>query len=128
MLETVVELSWRGYPAALLAALGGVLILRGVRRGWGWSRHRDPARNLAFMRGFRLAIIGLALAGIAGAWAWHLGWLLVLALVIGVGELLESSLDVWAVSRGIRHGYVPARPASSPDSAATGSGGPPSNA
>jgi hypothetical protein len=115
MLDALVDLPWRAIPSLLIAAGGLLLVLRGVRMAWGWSRYRDPARNLAFIRGFRLAVVGLALAGIAAAWTWHLGWLLALALIIGIGELLESSLDAWAVRRGIRRGYVPAR-----------SGGPPS--
>ena len=54
------------------------------------------------MRGFRLTVIGLALAAIAAAWAWQLGWLLVLALAIGGEETLESSIHAYAIQRGMR--------------------------
>ena len=68
----------------------------------GLARHHEPAWNLRFMRGFRMGVIGLALIATGAAWIWQLGWLLVLALVIGGEETLESSIDAWAVRRGMR--------------------------
>ncbi len=54
---------------------------------------------LAWMRGFRTTIIGLALAGVGAAWLWQIGWLLAVSLIVGFGETLESSLDIDAFER-----------------------------
>lgn len=103
-LDTIVELSWRIYPAAaaiaggmLLASLGAVRGIRGI-----WLPIRDPSKNLTIISGFRLTVIGLAIAGIAAAWAWHILWLLVLSLAIGGVETLESSIHADALRRGRR--------------------------
>ena len=99
-MDAIVDLSWRGYPALAIAGLGTALLARGLRlAGTGLG---DPSRNLRFVRGFRLTVIGLALVAIAAAWTWQLGWLLVLALAIGGEETLESSIHAYAISRGIR--------------------------
>lgn len=63
---------------------------------------RDPNKGLTWMIGFRLTIVGLAIAGVAAAWAWHSVFVLVLALLIGGGETFESSLDIFALKRGRR--------------------------
>ena len=103
-MDTIVDLTWRIYPAfvilgggALLAAYGLLVQFRGIVKPI-----RDPEKNLTWMRGFRLTIIGLAIAGVAAAWAWHSAFLLVLALLIGGGETFESSLDIFALRRGRR--------------------------
>ncbi len=81
--------------------MGSALLLwRGLRLGSGGLG--DPVRNLRFVRGFRLTVIGLALVAIACAWLWHQQWLLILALVIGGEETLESSIHAYAIRRGIR--------------------------
>ncbi len=104
-METLIELSWRMYPISALIALGiglalwGLLMelngLRGALRG-------DSGKLLLWIQGFRLSIIGLALAGLGVAWAWHLDWLLVLSLAIGGEEILESSIVIFALRRGRR--------------------------
>jgi hypothetical protein len=101
-MDALVELSWRIYPAAVLIAAGCALALLGVARGVGGLRLpiRHPDKAVSVMRGFRLAVIGLAVAGLAAAWAWHLVWLLVLALAIGGEETLESSMHIYALTRG----------------------------
>lgn len=100
-MNSIVELSWRAYPAAVLMALGCLLVLRGVRRCAAAWPH--PASGLmqpaVWMRGFRATVVGLALAGSGAAWLWHIGWLLAASLIIGAGELLESSLDIDALER-----------------------------
>ncbi|HJM76099.1 MAG TPA: hypothetical protein QGI71_09630 [Dehalococcoidia bacterium] len=78
---TIYDLSWRIYPAAVIAVGGAVLLWRGLRLGSGGLG--DPPRNLRFVRGFRLTVIGLVLLAIASAWLWHQQWLLILALAIG---------------------------------------------
>ncbi len=104
-METLIELSWRDYPISALIALGiglalwGLLMelngLRGALRG-------DTGKLLTWIQGFRLSIIGLALAGLGVAWAWQLTWLLVLTLAIGGEETLESSIVIFALRRGRR--------------------------
>ncbi len=69
--------------------------LRGALRG-------DSGKLLPWIKGFRLSIIGLALAGLGVAWGWHLTWLLVLTLAIGGEEILESSMVIFALRRGGR--------------------------
>jgi hypothetical protein len=61
---------------------------------------RHPDKAVTAMRGLRIAVIGLAVVGLGAAWAWHLVWLLVLALVIGGEETLESSVHIYALTRG----------------------------
>lgn len=101
-MDMLVDLSWRVYPAAAPAAVGAVLVLRGLRllgNGLGLSIW-DPDKSLTLVRGFRWGVTGLAVMALAAAWQWHLLWLLLLALAIGGEELLESSLVVAALRQG----------------------------
>ena len=109
MLEEVVSLSWRWYPATAMIGLGGALALWGLRTealGLRDSLRGDHSRIVVWIQGFRLSIIGLALAGIGAAWALHLTWLLVLSLAIGGEETLESSLVIFALRRKLRPDIV----------------------
>lgn len=101
-MDTVVDLSWRIYPASALLAAGSALALYGVMVQWRGIMMpiANPEKNLTWMRGFRMTVIGLAVAGIAAAWAWHIVFLLALALIIGAGETFESSIDICALRRG----------------------------
>jgi hypothetical protein len=103
-MEAIVELSWRIYPAYALLATGAALAAYGLTVQYRGivKPIRDPDKNLTWMRGFRLTVVGLAVAGIAAAWAWQSVFLLVLALLIGGGETFESSLDIFALRRGRR--------------------------
>ena len=104
MIDALIELSWRVYPASLLMALGAALALWGLRTELDGMRRpvRDPAKALTVMQGFRTAVIGLALVGVGAAWTWHLGWLLALSLAIGGEETLESSICIFALRRDRR--------------------------
>ena len=102
-MEAIAELSWRAFPGGALLAFGLAVFARGV---WGMAtglRRPLAERPSAYMAGFRTGIIGLAAAGIAGAWVWQQLWVLVLALAIGGEELLESSLALYALRWGRRH-------------------------
>jgi hypothetical protein len=104
-LETLIHLSWRWYLALPLMGLGAALAVWGSRRGLQGLRSavRGNATQLVpFMEGFRATMIGLALAGLGAAWAWHLTWLLVLSLAMGGGETLETSLILFALRHGAR--------------------------
>jgi hypothetical protein len=86
----LVDVSWRVYPAALLIVTGLTgAVWSGHRAVTRARRLRDPARALAIMQGFRIAIVGLAVAAVGAAWCWQIGWLFGLALVIG-GQAVES--------------------------------------
>lgn len=101
-MDAIIDLSWRMYPALALMAAGLALATLGTRHGvHGIALPvRDPSKILTIMTGFRLAVIGLAVAAIAAAWAWHILWLLVLALAIGGEETLESSIHIFALTKG----------------------------
>ena len=104
-MDALIDLAWRIYRASVLMALGTLLTLRGTVKEWVGTRRAmrsDPAKILVFLMGFRLAIIGLAVLAIGAAWAWHIPVLLVLALVVGGEELLESSVHIYADRRGRR--------------------------
>ena len=111
-MDALVELTWRGYPATALMLLGAVVAARAVllcRAAWRRPLS-GPMQPLAWMEGFRLFVIGLALAGIGAAWLWQLGWLLALSLAIGGEETLESSIAITALRRARRYHGHPAQP------------------
>ncbi len=98
---TVVDAPWRDYPAIALALLGLGLVGRGL-----WFGPADRPGLLrqgrdayAWIRGFQIAVAGLALIGIAAAWVWRQPWLLVVALGILGEELFETSRILTALNR-----------------------------
>jgi len=97
-MHALATLAWRAYPATGMIAWGLWFVLAGLRRcRAAWPAAGGLMQPAAWMRGFRVAIVGLALAGVGAAWLWQIAWLLVAALLIGFGELLESSLDIEAL-------------------------------
>jgi hypothetical protein len=94
-LTPLIDAQWRIYPASALALVGLALVARGLWFGFAGSkgllRERDA---LGWMRGFRLAVVGLCLVGIAVAWGWHILWLFVAALGIMGEELLETTVII----------------------------------
>ena len=107
-MDGVVHQSWATWAPATLLALGLVLALRGLRRcSIALPRPRSGAMQpLLWMRGFRLTLIGLALAGVGAGWLWGLDWLIALSLAIGGEETLESSIAIHALRA--QHGGVAA--------------------
>ena len=61
---------------------------------------RDPAKAITRVRGFRLSMIGLVLAGTGAGWLLGQTWLIVLSLAIGGEETLESSISYFGLTRG----------------------------
>jgi len=103
MVEHLIMLSWRAYPAGALLAGGLIGAAVSTRRSAARARQlRDPGRALVIMQGFRTSIVCLAVAAIGAAWWWQIGWLFVLALVIGGEELLESTVVIAALKHGTR--------------------------
>jgi hypothetical protein len=84
-MDALFALSWRAYPASLLLVAGLTMSVWSVRRGLSAARHeaRDPRRALALLRGFRGAVVGLA-------------------LIIGGQELLEATVVIAALRQGVR--------------------------
>ena len=104
MLDAFVELSWRAYPGGAMLALGIAAIVYGVATGLrGWAAPaQDRGKPAVFVAGLRAAILGTALAGLAGAWIWQQVWLLALALIFGGEELVETSAVLFVLRRGQR--------------------------
>jgi hypothetical protein len=96
----IVGASWRAYPAAALAVTGLVRIGKGLWFGFDGSRGLLRDRDaLGWMRGFRLPVVGLCLAGIAVAWVGQVLWLFVAAAAIMGEELLETSVIIETLKR-----------------------------
>ncbi len=100
IVETLVSAHWRFGPAAGLAAIGLVLLARGLWFGVAGSRGLVRERDaLGWKRGFRLTVAGLCLVGFAAAWAWQALWLFVVAAGILGEELLETSVIIEVLKR-----------------------------
>jgi hypothetical protein len=110
-MDALIELGWTQYGAAALLALGVALALRGLHRcREAFPRPRSASMQpLAWMLGFRLTIIGLALVGAGAAWLWGLPWLLALSLAIGGEETLETSIAISALRAQQRPTGAPPR-------------------
>ena len=91
----------RFYIAPPLAIFGLALLLLGARRAYEAFRLPFGVRdkNVRLMSGFRSTLVGTALVTGAAGWLWDVPALFVAALIIGVGEILETSVDVWALRR-----------------------------
>ncbi len=94
--------SWQAIAATALIAVGAPVLITGLWREWDGLRRplRDPSKVLTWVRGFRLSMIGLALAGSGAGWLFDQTWLMVLSLAIGGEETLESSIMHFALTRG----------------------------
>jgi hypothetical protein len=79
----------RHIPALVLVVLGGVMLVQAIRSMPNPTR---PGLDImAWLRGFRRAIVGFTIATIGLAWFYQLPWLLAIALGIGLQEIRESS-------------------------------------
>lgn len=103
-MESMFGPAWRPYPAALAAVLGLVLVLRAALAARKDARRpvKDALALALLVRGFRRAVLGLALIGVAAGWVWQQPWLLVVSLVVGFEETLESSIIVGALETELR--------------------------
>ncbi|SRR6266542_5431885 len=101
-MEALESVSWQTVAATSLLASGAPLLIAGLWREWDGLRRplRDPAKVLTWVRGFRLSMIGLALAGSGAGCLFGQTWLVVLSLAISGEETLESSIMHFALTRG----------------------------
>ena len=98
----IVDAPWRGYPATALALYGLALLAQGLWFGASGSSGLLKEREaLGWLRGFRRAVVGLCLAGIAVAWAWQIPWLFIVSLGILGEELLETSVMIEVLRRSL---------------------------
>ena len=58
---------------------------------------KAPGKNVALMAGFRALITGTAVACVAIGWLLHVPALVIIAAVVGLGELFETSADLYAL-------------------------------
>jgi hypothetical protein len=103
-MDAIVDLSWRAYPPGAIAAFGLLASARGLAllvQGWRRSVW-DRDKNLVWMTGFRLTIVGLAVVALAAAWQWQQLWVLLIALAIAGEETLETSMVIFALRRSRR--------------------------
>ncbi len=105
VMDDLLRLAWRPYPAAALMLLGAMLVGASVHaaRTGDW-RQGGPVTALAYLVSFRRAVVGLAVAGLGLGWLDQLPWLFWASLCIGLGELLESSYYIVLV-RSIQRRY-----------------------
>jgi len=98
----MVALSWQTSAPSALFALGTPVLITGLWRERDGLRRplRDPTKVLKWVRGFRLSMIGLALAGSGAGWLFDQPWLIVLSLAIAGEPTLESSIMHFALTRG----------------------------
>ncbi|MEX0682204.1 MAG: hypothetical protein WD904_01235 [Dehalococcoidia bacterium] len=94
--------AWQTVAQIALMLAGVPLAVRGLWREWDAILRPigDPEKVLKFFRGFRMSIIGLSLIGLGAGWLWDQTWLIVLSAAIGFEETIESSIDIFAMTRG----------------------------
>jgi hypothetical protein len=104
VVDTIIESTWRFYPAALVMALGALILVRGLRGEW--RAFAMPARHdlkgVAIVRAMRLSILGICLLTFGAAWAGQVVWLAVLAAIIAGEEMWETSLMIDGLTNGKR--------------------------
>ncbi|HEX2172020.1 MAG TPA: hypothetical protein VHL09_06200 [Dehalococcoidia bacterium] len=103
-MEELLNLPWRHYPASVVMLGGAALAAYGFRLAVNALRRPPlgPARSLTLLRGFRFAVIGIALVHAGAAWNWQVLWPLVFALVFVGEEMLEISFQIATVRHDLR--------------------------
>ncbi|HEU0115106.1 MAG TPA: hypothetical protein VFQ80_10540 [Thermomicrobiales bacterium] len=98
---TLVDASWRVYPAIVLALGGGWLVARGLWFGAAGRAGllRQGRDAFAWIRAFQFAVAGLTLVAIAAAWIWRQPWLLAVALGVLGEEMYETSRILTALAK-----------------------------
>jgi len=96
------ELAWVQVVGAVVGLVGVALFWRGMLGGAGGERGllRPSAGSLRRVEGWRLTVLGLAVAGVGAAGVWEERWLLFLAAGIGFVEVLEATMVIAAWKAG----------------------------
>ena len=115
MVDQLLLLPWRVYPAAALALFGAGLFAAGIRAGAAYcgQRQSSPEWALAYLYVFRRVVVGLALLAAGVGWYWQAPGVVGAGLCIAVGEFLESTYYIEVMRWGQRHGVAwlaPSRP------------------
>jgi len=69
-MEFLTELSWKVYPSFFMMAIGLTVLIMGAaidHRGL-YSPMSDPTKMYRFVIRFRIAVIGITMAGVGAAW------------------------------------------------------------
>lgn len=102
---SIIVYFWNYYTPKLFFSFGIVITLLGIY--WGIERARKelkhPGRALAIARSLRVVLIGLSIMGAGIGWMWNIESLLLLSLIIGCEELLETSIVIATLKRPLRH-------------------------
>jgi hypothetical protein len=99
-IAVISEVPWRVYPAVALVLGGLALWAKGLWFGFAGSQGVLRDREaLGWMRGFRMAVVGLCLVGIGVAWTSQVLWLFVASAGILGEELLETSVIIEVLKR-----------------------------
>ena len=104
-MDFIADLSWKSYPASALMVVGAGIFFGGIRLEVAGIRlpSGDATKMITVIRGFRYAVLGVALAGLGIAWNWNIMWLFVLSLIFGGEEILESSVHLFILRRRPPH-------------------------
>ena len=94
--ETFTLLSFASY---LLIVLGAAIVLWAARLQWRGpdSDAVAPAKPLDMVRSLRAVLVGGALVGLGVGLLWDNRWIIGISLIIGLEELLETSVVVMAL-------------------------------
>ena len=89
-MNALIYLEWRVFPVGVMAVAGLAILFLGI---WLLTTRlrKTPSDMIGFVTGFRVAVIGVTLVGLAVSWNWHITWLFVLSVVFGAEEILEST-------------------------------------
>lgn len=101
-LSAVVGIAWWQVVGGLLTLTGFALFWRGLFGGAGGRQGllRRRTGTLGRIEGWRLTVLGLAMAGGGLAWLFAARWLLFLSLGIGICEVQEASVVISAWKAG----------------------------
>jgi hypothetical protein len=105
-LSFVTETPWRYIPGAGVGLFGLMILVNGFIGEHGMFRR--GIGMLARIEGWRLSVLGLAIAGLGVAWIWESKLFLFLSLGIGFTEIREASSVITALKGEKRqHRYAP---------------------